>query len=74
MKWTKWILKIHLYGGLVCFWYLIILAISSLDFHHHFNFMENKLSAEVREQIPLILPANLNDSDLAIQIQNMREV
>ena len=34
------ILKIHFYGGLVCFWYLLILGISSLHFNHHFSFMD----------------------------------
>ena len=32
--------KIHIYSGLACFWYLIILGISSLHFNHNFGFME----------------------------------
>lgn len=35
-------LKIHLYSGLICFWYLIALGTSSLNFNHHFSFMEGK--------------------------------
>jgi len=74
MKLTKWILKIHLYGGLIYFWYLIILAISSLHFQHHFDFMENKLSDDESEQIHLTIPQNENDSDLATNIQNELEI
>lgn len=33
-------LKLHLYSGLICFWYLMILGTSSLNFNHHFSFME----------------------------------
>ena len=32
-----WILKIHLYGGLLCSGYLIILAVSSLNYNHKFG-------------------------------------
>jgi hypothetical protein len=39
MSIRKWVLKIHLYGGLLCFWYLIIFAVSSLQFQHKFEFM-----------------------------------
>ena len=39
MNLRKWIHRIHLYGGLLCFWYLIIFAVSSLQFQHHFKFM-----------------------------------
>lgn len=42
----KLLLKIHLYGGLICFWYLIILGTSSLDFNHHFPFMQGDLDTE----------------------------
>ena len=34
------ILKIHLYSGLICFWYLCVLGTSSLNFNHHFSFMQ----------------------------------
>jgi hypothetical protein len=39
-------LKIHQYSGLICFWYLIILGTSSLNFNHHFSFMEPSAEAE----------------------------
>ena len=34
MGFRQWILKIHLYGGLLCFWCLVIFAIRSLHYHH----------------------------------------
>ena len=40
MQLRKLILKIHLYSGLICFWYLIILGVSSLHFNHQFSFMK----------------------------------
>ncbi len=35
----QWILRIHLYGGLLCAPYLIIFGFSSLHFNHHFAFV-----------------------------------
>lgn len=40
------LMKIHLYSGLICFWYLVILATSSLNFNHHFAFMESDGTTE----------------------------
>ena len=34
----RWLLRIHLYGGLACSAYLIIFGLSSLEFNHHFAF------------------------------------
>ena len=42
--------KIHIYGGLACFWYLIILGISSLQFNHHFEFMQQQSDSTIWEQ------------------------
>jgi hypothetical protein len=43
----KLLLSVHFYGGLACFWYLIILGVSSLNFNHHFPFMDgNKNETE----------------------------
>jgi len=38
----KWMLNIHLYGGLLCAPYLIIFGFSSLHFNHHFAFVTSK--------------------------------
>jgi hypothetical protein len=35
----KWLLNLHLYGGLICAPYLIIFGFSSLHFNHHFSFV-----------------------------------
>lgn len=42
----KLFLKVHLYSGLICFWYLIILGTSSLNFNHHFSFMKGDRKPE----------------------------
>jgi hypothetical protein len=70
MKIRKWILKIHLYGGLLCFWYLIIFAVSSLQFQHHFEFMKPKLQQEEIQEKKLSIPETENLSDFAKSIQN----
>jgi hypothetical protein len=36
------ILNVHLYGGLLCFSYLIIFGLSSLNFNHPFEFTKSK--------------------------------
>jgi hypothetical protein len=36
----KFILNVHLYGGLICAPYLLIFGFSSLHFNHHFSFVE----------------------------------
>lgn len=70
MKLRKWILKIHLYGGLLCFWYLVIFAVSSLQFQHHFEFMNQKLSDEEILEKKLSVTGNENVSDFAISVQD----
>ena len=46
MRIRKFLLKVHLYGGLICFWYLIILGTSSLNFNHDFSFMQSEGALE----------------------------
>ncbi len=66
----SWILKIHLYGGLLCFWYLLIFAFSSLHYHHDFDFMkESEISNESRP-ITFHQKFEEGDSALAINLQN----
>ncbi len=38
----KWILRLHLYGGLLCSSYLLLFGISSLLFNHHADFANPK--------------------------------
>ncbi len=51
-----WILKVHLYGGLLCSAYLMVFGFSSLNFNHHFAFakpLESKESWEAPLDLPL---------------------
>jgi len=75
IKWRKIILKFHLYGGLLCFWYLLIFGISALHFQHHFRFMEDKNTAALvsTRQLLRIDPGN-TDSIVATNIQNSLDV
>lgn len=72
MKLRKWILKLHLYGGLLCFWYLIIYALSSLNFQHHFGFMEH--STISTKQLELKIDLSGTDSTVATRIQNSMHI
>jgi len=75
MKFRKWILKVHLYGGLLCFWYLIILAVSSLHFHHDFEFMNEKsLQEEPPQTINLKIENSKDNKILATNIQNVLRI
>ena len=33
-RFQSWWMRIHLYGGLVCFWYLLVFGITTLRFNH----------------------------------------
>jgi hypothetical protein len=63
-KLRKWIWKLHLYGGLLCFWYLIIFAVTSLQFQHQFAFLQPKVFVE-RDTLK-VAPLNLNNTDSAV--------
>ena len=70
MSLRKWILQIHLYSGLLCFWYIIIFAVSSLQFHHHFKFMEpGNTVAITRESSVDVQPEN-DKKIFAVNLQN----
>ena len=47
---NKVILNLHIYGGLLCFSYLIIFGISSLNFNHPFAFTRAKAGPTTWEQ------------------------
>ncbi|MCE5273310.1 PepSY-associated TM helix domain-containing protein [bacterium] len=38
----KWLYRIHMYGGLLCFPYLIVFGFSSLNFNHRFAFANHE--------------------------------
>jgi hypothetical protein len=50
------ILNIHIYGGLLCFSYLILFGISTLNFNHPFAFTKSPASVATWSQ-PMVLPA-----------------
>jgi hypothetical protein len=62
--------KIHIYGGLACFWYFIILGVSSLQFNHHFKFMEPQRDSIVWESQSIALNDSLDDLKLAEAIRD----
>jgi len=70
MTMRKLILKIHLYGGLLCFWYLIIFAVSSLQFHHHFKFMEQGNGTETTRETKVMIEPEQDKLILARNLQN----
>jgi len=71
INWRKILLKFHLYGGLLCFWYLLIFGLTSLHFQHRFPFMETKnLPAVVSTKKQLIFNLTNTDSVVATNIQN----
>jgi len=66
----KLLIKIHLYGGLLCAPYLVIFATSSLNFNHHFDFMaEPEEEALVWEQA-LEIPSSEDKKQLANAIRD----
>ena len=74
MTLRQWILKMHFYGGLLCFWYLVIFSISSLHFHHHFEFMNETQISEELPPMHLRLDNSKSDSALATTIQNTLDI
>jgi hypothetical protein len=52
----KIILNAHIYGGLLCFSYLILFGISTLNFNHPFPFTKSPASVATWSQ-PMALPA-----------------
>lgn len=60
----KWVLNIHLYGGLLCAPYLIIFGFSSLHFNHHFAFVTSKPEASPQTWVATLAvePATNNET------------
>lgn len=63
------LIKWHLYAGLLCFPYFIIFGISSLNFNHHFSFMQpGKNSSHWQKQIDI--PPYQNDQQFADAVRD----
>src|SRR4051812_23880286 len=67
----KWMLNLHLYGGLLCAPYLIIFGFSSLHFNHHFGFVapDSKTVPRVWEA-PVNVEFSTSNDQLAESIRN----
>jgi len=65
----KWILNLHLYGGLLCAPYLIIFGFSSLHFNHQFGFVD-KTGDAVSWQAPLQMEAGADNDATAEAVRD----
>lgn len=63
------LIKWHLYAGMLCFPYFIILGISSLNFNHHFSFMEPRKNA-IHWQKQINIPAFLDEQQFADAVRD----
>jgi hypothetical protein len=60
----KWVLRLHLYLGLVCCPYLIVFGVSSLNFNHPFEFTEPAEARVTWERQVALPPASTsNDAE-----------
>jgi hypothetical protein len=58
----KFILNVHLYGGLICAPYLIIFGFSSLHYNHHFGFVSTPQKPEQWQAELTIEPVSDNEA------------
>jgi hypothetical protein len=67
----KWMLNLHLYGGLFCAPYLIIFGFSSLHFHYHFGFVGPKTDAPPQVwTAPLSVKPQKDNDTLATSVRD----
>jgi hypothetical protein len=62
----KWMLRLHLYLGLVCSGYLIVFGVSSLNFNHPFEFTKpgtEKVTWERTIPLPVVSSDNTAESE-----------
>ncbi|MEN9676102.1 MAG: putative PepSY TM-like [Verrucomicrobiota bacterium] len=65
-------MRIHLYGGLVCFWYLLVFGISSLSFNHP-GWIPSALGQASHWEHSVALP-DLSSEDLKLAEAIQREL
>lgn len=63
------LMKYHLFAGLLCFPYFIIFGISSLNFNHHFQFMEPGKNI-IHWQKQIIIPPFQDEQQFADAIRD----
>jgi hypothetical protein len=66
----KWILNLHLYGGLLCAPYLIIFGFSSLQFHYHFSFVTPKPAPPLVWTAPLAVKPEGDNEGVASSVRD----
>jgi hypothetical protein len=61
----KFILNLHMYGGLLCSAYLLVFGFSSLNFNHHFGFaMGRNTKVTWEEPLPMeLVHDNIGDAE-----------
>lgn len=70
MNLRRFLVNIHYFGGLACFWYLIVLGISSLHFNHHFSFIDQPGDSVVWKKSVVFQDSDAKDSDFSEQIRD----
>lgn len=63
------LIKWHLYAGLLCLPYFIIFGISSLNFNHHFSFMQPRNNS-IHWQKQIHIPPYQNDQQFADAVRD----
>jgi len=63
------LIRLHLYAGLFCFPYFIIFGVSSLNFNHHFQFMQSK-EDKVTWQKQITIPSYKNDDQFSNDVRD----
>lgn len=66
----KYLIRFHLYAGLLCFPYFIIFGVSSLNINHHFKFMEPSADSSIRWQGRINIPNFKNNQQFADDIRD----
>jgi len=70
MTLRRLIAKLHYLGGLTCFWYLLVLGISSLQFNHPFSFRDRSNESTLWRRQLDVDTEGLHEVDLCIAIRD----
>ena len=59
----KWVLRLHLYLGLLCCGYLVVFGLSSLNFNHPYEFTKPSTNRVTWERAVALPPVSANDEN-----------
>lgn len=59
----KWVLRVHLYLGLLCAPYLILFGVSSLNYNHPFDFTKERTATRTWEKPVTLPPVAANEKE-----------